>query len=353
MRLLDYYVAKTVLFTIVLVATVLLGLDLLFAFIDQLEDLEQQYQIPQALNYVFLTAPSRFYDMLSVSVLIGCLIGLGALASNSELVVMRTAGLSVYRIILSTLIPVFGFLAAGLALGQYVVPFTEQVAQSQKALHLGGGKVMRIKRGNWQREGNDFIHIAAIEPNGAMHGITRYHFDEEFNIVSTSFARRAIYQGDYWHVEDKKITTFTDQGLVTSEEETGRWDSKLTPKLLTLAVLEPGHLSITELYQYAKYLKAQGLSYLSYELAFWQKVIHPIVTVVMVLIAASFVFGPLRSVTVGLRVMVGLVVGLIFIYLQEFVGQFSLVFELSPLFGAMLPVVLFGVAGVYLIQRAR
>lgn len=349
----DYYVAKTVLLSILLVATVLLGMDLLFAFIDQLEDVEQQYQIPQALTYVFLTAPRRFYDMLSVSVLIGCLTGLGAMASNSELVVMRTAGLSVYRIILSTLIPVFGFLSLGLALGQFVVPFTEQVAQSQKALHLGGGKVMRIKRGIWQREGNDFIHIAAIEPNGAMHGITRYHFDDDFHMVSTSFARRAIYQGDHWYVEDKKLTTFTDQGLVTSEEETGRWDSKLTPRFLTLSVLEPGHLSITELYQYSRYLKSQGLSYLSYELAFWQKVLHPMVTIVMVLIAASFVFGPLRSVTVGLRVMVGLVVGLIFIYLQEFVGQFSLVFELSPLLAALLPVLLFGLVGVYLVQRAR
>lgn len=353
MSILDRYIFKTVFFAIVLVAIVLLGLDLIFAFIDQLEDVGGKYQVPQVINYVLMTAPGRIYGMISISVLIGSLLGLGALAGSSELVVMRAAGMSINRIIYATLKPIFIFLIAGLLLGQFVVPITEQVAQSQRALHQGGGSFMRIKQGNWHREENDFIHINAIEPNGIMHGITRYHFDDKFQMISTSFARRAIYQGDHWFVEDKKVTHFEPDRVRSEFVKASRWHSNLTPKLLTMVVLQPEHLSMSELYQYAAYLKKQGLMYRSYQLEFWQKMFQPLVTIVMVLLATSFVFGPLRSVTVGLRVMVGLVIGLIFIYIQEFSGQISLVFNFSTIAAALLPVALFFLAAVWMLRKIK
>ena len=353
MSILDRYIFKTIFFAILVVAIVLLGLDLVFAFVDQLEDVSGKYQVPQVISYVLMTAPGRFYNMISVSVLIGSLIGLGTLAGSSELVVMRAAGMSIGRIVYAVLKPIFIFLVAGLVLGQYVVPISEQVAQSQRALHQGGGSFMRIKQGNWHREGNDFIHINAIEPNGIMHGITRYHFNGQFEMISTSFARRAIYQGDHWFVEDKKVTRFEKDRVVSEFEKASRWQSNLTPKLLTMVVLQPEHLSMTELFQYSNYLRKQGLRYKSYQLAFWQKAFQPLVTVVMVLMAVSFIFGPLRSVTVGLRVMVGLVIGLIFIYVQEFCGQVSLVFNFSPILAALLPVLIFFAVSIWMLRRIK
>ncbi|PXB84957.1 LPS export ABC transporter permease LptG, partial [Pseudomonas aeruginosa] len=91
---LDRYIGVTVFVAILAVLGVILGLALLFAFIDELNDISASYGIGDALRFIFLTAPRRAYDMLPMAALIGCLVGLGTLASNSELTIMRAAGVS-------------------------------------------------------------------------------------------------------------------------------------------------------------------------------------------------------------------------------------------------------------------
>lgn len=89
---LDRYIGVTVFVAILAVLGVILGLALLFAFIDELNDISASYGIGDALRFIFLTAPRRAYDMLPMAALIGCLVGLGTLASNSELTIMRAVG---------------------------------------------------------------------------------------------------------------------------------------------------------------------------------------------------------------------------------------------------------------------
>ena len=50
--------------------------------------------------------------MLPMAALIGCLIGLGTLASSSELTIMRAAGVSLGRIVLSVMKPMLVLLVA-------------------------------------------------------------------------------------------------------------------------------------------------------------------------------------------------------------------------------------------------
>ena len=60
-------------------------------------------QCAHALQYIFLTLPSKAYLLFAPAVLLGSLLGLGAMASNSELTVMRAAGISNGRIIRAVL----------------------------------------------------------------------------------------------------------------------------------------------------------------------------------------------------------------------------------------------------------
>src|SRR5690606_31081063 len=98
MRLLDRHIGKTVFISVLTVALIIVALDLLFAYIGELEDLEGGYGAVEALTYIFLTLPRRLYDLLPMAALVGCLIGLGTLASNSELTIMRASGMSIARI---------------------------------------------------------------------------------------------------------------------------------------------------------------------------------------------------------------------------------------------------------------
>ncbi|RMU77903.1 Permease YjgP/YjgQ, partial [Pseudomonas syringae pv. aptata] len=92
---LDRYIGKSVLLAILAVLGIILGLVSMFAFIDEMRDISDTYTLTDALSFVMLTAPRRVYDTLPMAALIGCLIGLGTLASSSELTIMRAAGVSI------------------------------------------------------------------------------------------------------------------------------------------------------------------------------------------------------------------------------------------------------------------
>lgn len=329
---LDRYIGVTVFVAILAVLGVILGLALLFAFIDELNDISASYGIGDALRFIFLTAPRRAYDMLPMAALIGCLVGLGTLASNSELTIMRAAGVSLSRIVWAVMKPMLVLMLAGIL----------------------GGDSQSSKRGLWHRQGREYIHINAVQPNGVLYGVTRYRFDEQRGLESASFAKRARFETDHWQLEEVTTTLLhpREKRSEVVKLPTERWDAQLSPQLLNTVVMEPEALSISGLWQYIHYLADQGLNNNRYWLAFWTKVLQPLVTAALVLMAISFIFGPLRSVTLGQRIFTGVLVGFVFRIAQDLLGPSSLVFDFPPLLAVVIPASICALAGVWLLRRA-
>ncbi len=352
MRKLDLYVMRTVGGAMLLVMLVVLSLDLIFAFIAELDDARNDYQTLQALLYVFMTLPRRIYDYLPLGAFMGCLVGLGAMASSSELTVIRAAGVSIRRIVWSAMKPTLVFVLFGVLIGEYVAPPFERMAQSQKAVALGAGQNIALASGIWHREGDTFIHLNAVQPNGVLHGISLFRYEDERWLASATFAERAIYQGDHWLLQTVTTTRLTEQGTELETAVQQRWDSGLSPEVLGVLIVKPENLSMTGLFTYASYLDQQGLRSATYWLAFWKKTLMPLGTAVMVLVAISFIFGPLRSVTMGFRVFTGLIVGLLFKYMQDLLGPLSLVYGFNPALAILLPIAISAVAGFILMRRA-
>ena len=352
MRKLDGYIGSSVFLAILAVLGIILGLASLFAFIDEMGDISATYTLWDASQFVLLTAPRRLYDMLPMAGLIGCLIGLGSLASNSELTIMRAAGVSIGRIVWAVMKPMLVLMLAGVLIGEYVAPVTENKAQADRSLAQGGGEAQTSKRGLWHREGEEFVHINTVQPNGLMLGVTRYRFDAERHMQSSSFARRAQYQQDHWLLTDVTTTLFRGDHTEVVKTPEERWDVALTPQLLNTVVMAPESLSITGLWDYIHYLSDQGLNNDRYWLAFWTKVLQPLVTAALVLMAISFIFGPLRSVTLGQRVFTGVLVGFVFRIAQDLLGPSSQVFGFPPLLAVLLPAAICALAGVWLLRRA-
>ncbi|MBO3274945.1 LPS export ABC transporter permease LptG [Pseudomonas schmalbachii] len=351
---LNRYIGTTVFFSILAVLGVILGLALLFAFIDQLGSLDDSYTIVEALKFVLLTAPSKAYEMLPMAALIGCLVGLGSLASSSELTIMRAAGVSLSQIVWAVMKPMLVLMFAGILVGEYIVPWTETMAQSGRALAQSGEGAQSAKRGLWHRQGDEFIHINAVQPNGVLYGVTRYQFDAQHNLQSASFAKRATFQDKHWLLEDVTTTMIYPDQKRSEVQTRGseEWGVQLSPQLLNTVVMEPEALSISGLWQYIHYLAEQGLSTNRYWLAFWTKVLQPLVTAALVLMAISFIFGPLRSVTLGQRIFTGVLVGFIFRIAQDLLGPASQVFNFPPLLAVLVPAAICAVAGAWLLRRA-
>lgn len=139
MAKLDRYIGSSVLIAILAVLGIILGLASLFAFIDEVGNVSDTYTVWDVLSYVALTAPRRLYDMMPMAALIGCLIGLGSLASNSELTIMRAAGVSIGRIVWAVMKPMLLLMACSVLIGEYVAPPAETTAQANRALAQGSG----------------------------------------------------------------------------------------------------------------------------------------------------------------------------------------------------------------------
>jgi lipopolysaccharide export system permease protein len=351
MRHLDRYIGKTVTLSILLVMVVLVGLDIVIAILDELDEMVGEYQMQQVLTYILMTVPKRIYNVIALAVLIGSLLGLGTLASSSELTVMRAVGMSVARISWAAIKPAMLFVIAALLIGEFVVPHSENYAQSQRALAESSGEAISSKYGYWHREGDTYMHFNAVLPGGVLYGVTQYNFVKR-KLRKSLFAKKAIYQTDHWILQNVESSELTAEQIKVGDSLMLRWDTELTPEVLKVVVVDPADLSILGLHTYTNYLKEQGLDTKRYLLAFWKKVLQPLAMIVMVLVALSCIFGPLRSVTMGHRIFSGIILGMLFRYTEDFLGPASIVFGFEPMFASFTPIAIFAVVAAVLLKRA-
>jgi lipopolysaccharide export system permease protein len=350
-RILDGYVGRTVLLAIVLVLAVIVGLDAITAFIDEVDDTSATYTSAEAGLYVLLTLPGRCYEFIPFACLIGCLLGLGQLASSSELVVMRSAGVSTGKLVWLVMKPALLVAVAGFLVGEYIAPKSEQFAETRRAIAQSQREGFVGRHGLWNREGNTFLHFNAVEASGVAHGVTLLQFDDKRQLQSALRAVSATHQGDYWTMEQVVKTDFTSWETSRTRHDTLRWDTRISPKLLTMVVVAPEYLPVTDLYRYSAYLFQQGLDSDDYQLAFWKKMLQPLAVGGLVLVAISFIFGPLRDGSMGFRIFAGVLVGIVFRTSEDLLGPASLVFGFSPLYAAAIPIVICLLAGMLLLRK--
>ncbi|MYL25697.1 MULTISPECIES: LPS export ABC transporter permease LptG [Halomonadaceae] len=351
MRLIDGYIMRVVAAAILLVLLVVQSLDFVFAYIAELEDTVNDYQAWEAFLFMLYTLPRRIYEFLPLAAFMGALVGLGQLANNSELVVIRAAGVSLGRVTWSAMKPALVVVVISLLIGDFVAPPLEQAAQSNKAVARHGGQAAAT-HGFWHREDDVFMHFNTVLPNGELHGVSLFRFGEDEWLEEALYAKRGEYQGDYWLLHDVSHSRIREQSVSTEEQDTFRWENGLSPDVLSVLTVRPDRLAISGLYTYATYMENQGLNASDYWLALWKKTLQPLGTAAMVLLAISFVFGPLRSVTMGFRIFCGLLAGLGFKYTQDLLGPMSLVYGFSPALATIVPIAIAGSIGVVLLRRA-
>lgn len=353
-KILDLYIGRTIMATTALCLATLVGLSGIIKFVEQLRSVgEGTFTIMTAIQYVLLSMPRDIDMFFPMAVLLGALIGLGMLASSSELVVMQAAGFSKLDIGLSVLKTAIPLMVAVLILGQWGAPEAQKAARELRAFAKSGGSVMSVRSAVWAKDGNDFIYIARSEQKESISGINIWEFNEKQILERQVFAKTGKHlDGNSWVLDGVTITYFDGPvRLRESKQDHLVWKSTLTPEKLSIVMLKPEELSLTGVYNYVDYLTASGQDARRYELALWRKMLQPLSVGVMMLLALSFVFGPLRSVTMGERVLSGVIFGFAFYLSNEVFGPMALVYQLPPFFGAIAPSFVFAGVTLYLLNR--
>ena len=355
MNQLDRYVARTVLGAIGLVMAVLLILGALFTFIDEQSSIGVgRYGMSEALVFSLLNVPRFVLTAFPAGVLIGAMLGIGALARSHELTAMRAGGMSKWRLSATTLGCGLLLLLLGLAVGETLAPRLEQMADERRALARYNNLSLLGAGGAWVRDGNRIINIAQRDSGREFGGMYVFELAADGNIAALAHARRAANATrKSWQLGDYAESRFTGESVQGVREKSHLLDSAASASFLQLADVQPAELSLSALYRAIAYLRSNELDARSYQLAFWSGLARSAAIPLGVLFALPFGFGSLRSAGSGARSTVGLSVGLVYFFLQRTVESGAVVFNLDPLLLAWVPTLMLAAVTLVLLVRTR
>ena len=296
------------------------------------------YGLKEIFYYLALTSPRVFYELVPASALLGSLFILGAMGNNRELIAMRAAGLSVFGIIRAVMLAGAILVIISILVGEFVAPVTERMAQLVRVSAHNEQVLMNAKYGLWLREGKKFINVRQIEDDGNLADISIYELDDQQHLHQAMHADQAVFLGNQqWNMKNIKKSEISTQQMLASTQDNQLWKSSIAPNLLKIVVVNPNNLSLYDLASYVGFLKKNHQKSHVFELAFWGRVVNPLVTFVMLLLSAPFVIGVKRGVSVGGRMMIGVVIGMGFNIIDKIVGHIGLIYDLNPPLMAFIP----------------
>ncbi len=351
--LIDRLIARHILYSTLLVLNVLVALAVFFVMIDGLKDYGRAgFGLVELIKYVVLKQPQQVYDLSPIAALIGAMMGLSTLALNSELTALRAAGISVARIVGATMKIGFVFIVVIFLLGEYVVPVSENLAQLGRAKALETS-LQKKSSGIWLRSGMSFVNIGEVLPDLSLLRLNVYYFDSHSRLRMQTSARHAWHDGDRWWLEDVSESVIVGKESVqTRRVPKEDWLSEVTREVGSVFAVQPDSLSIQKLHYYIGHLQQNNQDTRNFRLEFWKKIFMPLATLVMMLLATSFVFRQIRSGGMSSRVFIGIMLGLLFVIVDQSFGYFGLLYALPPVAGALLPIVMFFALALFLLYRA-
>lgn len=341
LSIVDRYIAKNIISLTLVVGLVFSAVQVFIDLLGEFYHIGQaQYTLLSAFGYVLLQLPSNIYGLLPILALLGTLMGLGRLASNSELIVMRASGMSLRSVAFAVLKTGVILLVITVFIGEAVAPSLLRLSNRMQHKLLHEQKVVKLQHNVWLRDQNNYLKIGAVQSDQHLSNISRYQFDSDKHLVTTSFAQTADNINGNWLFKNVVVNHYQDAGVTTQHVASQYWPIQLKLDSVTVVDLDPSSLLLNQLYAYIHNRMQGGLSVGSYQLNFWQRIVQPFTVLVMMLLAVPFVFGPLRSATSGFKLFVGVVVGFGFYIINQFFGPLSLVYQFSPIVGAVMPTVM-------------
>ena len=327
---LDRYIGKTIFTTIMMTLFMLVSLSGIIKFVDQLKKAGQgSYDALGAGMYTLLSVPKDVQIFFPMAALLGALLGLGMLAQRSELVVMQASGFTRMQVALSVMKTAIPLVLLTMAIGEWVAPQGEQMARNYRAQAKYGGTLLSTQQALWAKDGDNCVYSVRYAASAKV--------DPEHKV---------------WRLSQVDESDLTNPKQITgSQTVSGTWKTNLTPDKLGVVALDPDALSISGLHNYVKYLKSSGQDAGRYQLNMWSKIFQPLSVAVMMLMALSFIFGPLRSVPMGVRVVTGISFGFVFYVLDQIFGPLTLVYGIPPIIGALLPSASFFLISLWLLMR--
>lgn len=351
MHRLDRYIALSFLKGCAPVLLLLVGLFSFLALAEELEDVGSgSYQTWDAVQVVLLTLPKRAIELLPVTALLGCLLGLGALANQQEIIIFRATGFSPQRLALPVLI-VAGTLALLIgALQLFAVPQWERQAASLRLKASSAIQLGSSESEYWTRSQQQIVRIGAVRFGRMPTDIEIYRMDDSGRLAELIQAEHAdVTEDGTWLVHNVRQSTPLIEDSEEQFSELVILEGFLSVEQLSDLIVPVDALAPTDLYRYIERLEHDQLNTHRYRVILWQHISLPLGLVAMSLLAIPFLMGAQRSVSAGYRVAIGGAIGIAFYFVEQITGNLAILYELDPATTALAPdLALLGLATVIL-----
>lgn len=343
LKTLEMYIFRSIAGPTMLVALVLLTVSGVLSLFGELESAENyDYGFGLAVQFVLLEMPISLYELAPTIMLLGALLGLGALASGSELVVMRASGVSLVKLGWAVALAGLFFSTLIFCLGEFLVPAAHRSSTDLEA-RVRYGESVAEPGSVWLREGRRFIHIEEIQSPQRLNGVQEFELDDQHRLVRQMQADTATYRDGQWRLQGMQVRRIGEASIDTVQSASRDWKVEIAPGLLRLSTTRPDSLTVRGLYDYARYLQDNELDAHEYWATLWQKLVMPATVVVMSLMAVPFSLGSLRSSGNGQRLFFGVILGVGFFLFNEILGNSGQVYGLPTWATAMMPTALLAV----------
>lgn len=355
MSIIDRFIARNFLSGASIVLMILLSLFGFLTLAEALEDVGKGlFTTFDALAIVAYALPRLMLDLLPVTALLGVLIGLGAMANNQELIVLRAAGYSVGRIAWPVVEVILAIIAMVWIMQFFVVPELELNAARIRAKTSTQTTIVSDEGESWTRSGNRFIRIGQIMQHGELRDVEIFDLGENAELQEVMQASSVqVLDGGQWLLRDVTVTDLR-AGEITEEHLKSKvWRSFLSAQQTSALIVPVEAMAPLALYRYIRQLDENDLDTHRYRVILWQQLSIPIGLLAMALLGFPFLLGSGRAVSAGQRAAIGGSIGILFYLSEQMMGHFAILFELSPAPAAFAPDLLLLTLALVALRRAR
>jgi len=358
MKIKDRYIAKTLLAYTLVVMSVWLSIYSFFNFLSELDSVgTANYSILEAFQYIILQMPEVAYDQASAVILLGCILGMGHLATTGQLLIFRASGLSVIKITWLTVKNAMIFIFFLILIGETIAPKLTQYAEYERSNALGQNNLSENQDGFWIRDGDNFINVENNVDGSVFSGITIIEVEKN-KIKRVINSESGNFDGESLKLSEADIFSIDErnkfENIVSKKRNLYNKNVAFDHDLIASLEKEPKDLSIWTIMNQIQFLTENKLRADLFEVELYNRLVRPISLIAMILLAMLFIFGSTRDVTLGRKIFFGVAIGLSFELISRVGGAMALSFEFSPLLSSFIPALsLIIIAFAILINKSK
>jgi lipopolysaccharide export system permease protein len=356
MKIKDRYIAKTILSYTFVVMIVWLSIYSFFNFLSELNSVgNANYTILEAFKYIILQMPEAAYDQASALILLGCILGMGHLATTGQLIILRVSGMSVLKITWLSVKNAMLFLFVLILVGEIFAPTLTQYAEGERLDALGHTSFSGSQDGFWIRDGANFINVENNVDGSIFDGITVIEVDKENKITRIIHSDSGIFDGKTLNLNETDIFSVNSnnayENISLKEQKNYNKNVAFDQDLIASLEKEPKDLSTYTIIKQIQFLTVNKLRAGVFEVELYNRMVKPLTLTAMILISMLFIFGSTRDITLGRKIFIGVTIGLSFELISRLGGALALSFEFSPFLSSFTPSLLAVVVAIFILIR--